>query len=74
MTVGLSSPLKEVMLRTFITLKNPLSWSRFEPANLGYNGKHSNHYTTEGDDTVVTSHRQTSIHVTKFTDKVQCKH
>jgi hypothetical protein len=31
----------------FITLQKPLSSAGFEPANLGSNGKHDNHYTTE---------------------------
>jgi hypothetical protein len=30
----------------FYFLKNPLS-ARFEPVNLGYSGKHDNHYSTE---------------------------
>jgi hypothetical protein len=31
----------------FIALKNPLPSTRFEPANVGSNGKHANHYNTE---------------------------
>jgi hypothetical protein len=31
----------------FITLKIPSSLARFEPTNLGTNGKHSNHYIIE---------------------------
>jgi hypothetical protein len=37
------------MLKIFITFKNPLPLARFEPMNLGPNGKHANHYTTEDD-------------------------
>jgi hypothetical protein len=35
-----ASPPREVMLRIFITLKNPSSSAGFEPANLGSSGKH----------------------------------
>jgi hypothetical protein len=31
----------------FITLKNPSLSAGLQPANLGSNGKHDNHYTTE---------------------------
>jgi hypothetical protein len=31
-----------------VVLKNPSSSALFEPANLGSNGKHAKHYTTEG--------------------------
>jgi hypothetical protein len=42
------SPLpKEVVLRIFIALQNQPSSAGFEPANLGSNGKHDNHLTTE---------------------------
>jgi hypothetical protein len=34
-TDGVTSPPKEVVLRIFITLKNPSSSPGFEPANLG---------------------------------------
>jgi hypothetical protein len=34
-------PPKEVVLRIFITLKNPSSLTRFETANLGSSGKHA---------------------------------
>jgi hypothetical protein len=34
----------------FIALKNPLLSAGLEPANLIYNVKHDNHYTTEDDD------------------------
>jgi hypothetical protein len=38
---------KEVVQQISITLKNPSLSAGFEPANLGYTGKHDNHYTTE---------------------------
>jgi hypothetical protein len=41
--------MKGVMLLIFIALKNPLALAEFESANLGFSGKHANHYTTEGD-------------------------
>jgi hypothetical protein len=31
------------MLQTFVTLKNSSSSAKFEPVNLGSNGKHDNH-------------------------------
>jgi hypothetical protein len=37
------SPPKEVVLRIFITLKNPSSSAGFQPANLRFSGKHANH-------------------------------
>jgi hypothetical protein len=40
-TDGFTSPPKEVVLRIFVTLKNPSSSARFEPANLGSRGKHA---------------------------------
>jgi hypothetical protein len=40
-TDGITSPPKEVVLRIFITLKNPSSSAGFEPANLGSSGKHA---------------------------------
>jgi hypothetical protein len=46
---GFTSPPKEVMLDTFITIKNPSSSAWFEPENHGCNGKHDSHKTTEGD-------------------------
>jgi hypothetical protein len=39
----------EGTLWNFITFKNPLPSVRFEAANLGFNGKHANHYTTDTD-------------------------
>jgi hypothetical protein len=33
----------------FISLKNPALLARFKPANLGFSGKHNNHYTTKND-------------------------
>jgi hypothetical protein len=41
-----TSPPKLGMLRIFIALTNPKPLARFQPANLGPNGKHANHYTT----------------------------
>jgi hypothetical protein len=43
-----TSPSEEIMLQIFITFKTHLSSARFEPANLGFNGKHDNHQTTDG--------------------------
>jgi hypothetical protein len=37
------------MLWIFIAVKNPLLLVRFEPAKVGSNGKHDNHYTTKND-------------------------
>jgi hypothetical protein len=37
------SPPKEVVLRIFITLKNPSTSVGIEPANLGSSGEHANH-------------------------------
>jgi hypothetical protein len=34
------------MLRIYIALSNTSPSVGFEPANLGANGKHANHYTT----------------------------
>jgi hypothetical protein len=44
-----TSPLKEGMVQIFIILKIPLPSARYEPANLGSNGKHANHQTTKDD-------------------------
>jgi hypothetical protein len=38
-----TSPLKEVVLRIFITMKNLAFLAGFEPANLGSSGKHANY-------------------------------
>jgi hypothetical protein len=40
-TDGFTSRPKEVVLRIFITLKNPSSSAGFEPANLGSSDKHT---------------------------------
>jgi hypothetical protein len=40
-TDGFTSPPKKVVLRIFITPKNPSSSAGFEPANLGSSGKHA---------------------------------
>jgi hypothetical protein len=42
-TDGFTSPPKEVVLRIFITLKNPSTSVGIEPANLGSSGEHANH-------------------------------
>jgi hypothetical protein len=42
-TDGFTSPTKEVVLRIFITLKNPSPSVGIEPANLGSSGEHANH-------------------------------
>jgi hypothetical protein len=42
-TDGFTSPLKEVVLRIFITLKIPSNSVGIEPANLGSSGEHANH-------------------------------
>jgi hypothetical protein len=42
-TDGFTSPPKEVVLRIFITLKNPSTSVGIEPANLGFSGEHANH-------------------------------
>jgi hypothetical protein len=45
----MASPQKEVMLQIFIALKNPSLSASSEHTNLGSNGKHNNHYTTDND-------------------------
>jgi hypothetical protein len=35
------------VLPIFIAFENPPLSAEFEPANLGFNNKHDNHYTTE---------------------------
>jgi hypothetical protein len=42
-TDGFTSPPKEVVLRIFITLKNPSTSVGIEPENLGSSGEHANH-------------------------------
>jgi hypothetical protein len=42
-TDGFTSPPKEVVLRMFITLKNPSTSAGIEPANLGSSGGLANH-------------------------------
>jgi hypothetical protein len=39
---GFTSPPKEVVVRIFITLKNPSLSAEFETANFGSSGKHDN--------------------------------
>jgi hypothetical protein len=43
---GFTSPPKEGVLGIVIALKSPSPSTAPEPANLGSNGKHANHYTT----------------------------
>jgi hypothetical protein len=43
-----TSTPKEGVLRIFIVLENPSPSIGFETPNFGFNGKHANHYTTEG--------------------------
>jgi hypothetical protein len=45
---GFTSHPMEGVLWIFTAVKNPSPSAEFEPANLGYNGKHANHYATEG--------------------------
>jgi hypothetical protein len=54
-TDSFTSPPNEVVLRVFIVLKNSSPTARFKPANLGSNGRHANHYTTEDDES---SHKE----------------
>jgi hypothetical protein len=44
----------EGVLRIFIALRNPSPSAELEPAKVGYNGKHANHYTTDDDSVWVT--------------------
>jgi hypothetical protein len=44
---GFTSPSKAPVLQIFIALKNQSPSAGIEPANLGSNGKHTSHYTTE---------------------------
>jgi hypothetical protein len=48
-TDDFTSPPKEVVLRIFITLKNPSTSVGIEPVNFGSSGEHANHLSTEGD-------------------------
>jgi hypothetical protein len=47
MTNYFTSPPKDVVLLIFIALKNPSSSVGFETTNLGSNGEHVKHFTTE---------------------------
>jgi hypothetical protein len=42
-TDGFTSPPMEVVVRIFITLKNPSTSVGIEPAKLGSSGEHANH-------------------------------
>jgi hypothetical protein len=46
---GFNSPPNDVVIWIFIVLKNSLLSAAYEPANLGSNRKHDNHYTKEND-------------------------
>jgi hypothetical protein len=46
-TYGFISPLKNGVLRTSIVPKSPSPSAGSQPANLGSNGKHAKHYTTD---------------------------
>jgi hypothetical protein len=46
---GFTFPPKDVVIRIFIARNNESLSAGFEPPNLGFNGKHDNHYTTEYD-------------------------
>jgi hypothetical protein len=52
---GFTSPLKEVLLRNFIALKNQTLSAGFEPENLESSDKHDNHYTTKNVSDVFTT-------------------
>jgi hypothetical protein len=43
---GFTSSLKEGVLWVFIAVTKSIASAEFEPMNLGYSGKHTNHYTT----------------------------
>jgi hypothetical protein len=51
---GFTSLPKERVLLIFIALKNQLPSAAFEPANVGFNGKHANHLSIEADKEQVT--------------------
>jgi hypothetical protein len=63
-TDGFTSPPKEVVLRIFITLKNPSTSAGIEPANLGSSSEHANHSSTECDNTFSTE-RNNDRQITK---------
>jgi hypothetical protein len=46
---GFTSPPKEVVLRISNAIEYPSSSAGFEPANLGFSGKHAKRYATEND-------------------------
>jgi hypothetical protein len=52
---GFTSPPKEGEIQIFIALTNSFPSAGFEPANLGPNSKHVNHYIAGDDVLVVTS-------------------
>jgi hypothetical protein len=57
----------ESRVTIFICLKNLSSSAGFKPANLGSNGKHDNHYTTDGE------HLQSVIGIRAMTHTLLCK-
>jgi hypothetical protein len=40
-------PLRRKMCNGFLSPLKSIDLTKFEPANIGSNGKHANHYTTE---------------------------
>jgi hypothetical protein len=64
-TDGFTPPPKEVVLWLFIILKNPSSSAGFQPANLRFNGKRDNHYTTEAD---ITRSKISGFHFSEYED------
>jgi hypothetical protein len=69
---GCTSPLKEVVLRIFIALKNTSSSAAFVPANLGSNGKHDYHYTTENDELILSAKLKMKKKILKTRPTVPC--
>jgi hypothetical protein len=66
---GFTSTSKEVVLRTYIALINQSPSAGFEPANLGSNGKHDDHHTTEND----TWMRSTTTRTLQQNQIVECQ-
>jgi len=60
---------KEFVLRTFITLKNPLSSARFEPVNRGSDGKITTRSATPTRFEVITA---VSLKIKGLWDDAQC--
>jgi hypothetical protein len=51
----ISCPPNVGVLRIFIDIKSLLPSAGFEPANFGFSGRHTKHYTTENDCTLLTT-------------------